>query len=295
MFKGLICPNITIFDDLGYVDLEAMKIHMDFLLDNGVKGLFVTGTYGAGYLMDLDERVSIYKLAKEVSLCHEGTFVIGHVGANDTRSSEKLTNAARELGLDAVSAVNPYTYKYTDYELTSYYKALVKYANDMPVLAYNNPGLTSKAIDINLLRMFTEVGVAGIKDSTASPDYAKEVTEAFKGTNFKYITGSNTNWPEMKKLGVDTMISGSANYIPELISKLYLSDGDEMLRTYDIINRINKVVKTKNSIISSHLAIKARGLNAGFTRFPLMLNYEEMKDTILAIKTAYEEEIYNVR
>lgn len=285
MIKGLICPNLTFFDSQGNLDEKTLRWHLNWILDRGVNGLFVTGTYGSGYLMSLDERIRVYEIAKEVSINHPGTFVIGHVGTNDTKSSVALTKAAKSIGLDAVSAVNPYTYKYTDDELTFYYEKLVKCAGEMPVLAYNNPDLTGKIIDLNLLNKFKDVGIFGIKDSTADPAYAKDVL-SIKG--IKYITGSNKNWPEMIKLGVDTMISGSSNYIPELIYKLYSSRDDSVFDIYEEINKINKVVKSGNSIISSHLALHSRGYNAGFTRNPLILDYEKYAENIEKIKSCYE-------
>lgn len=282
MIEGLICPNLTFFDSQGNLDEKTLRWHLNWILDRGVNGLFVTGTYGSGYLMRLDERIRVYEIAKEVCDKHEGSFVIGHVGTNDTNSSLILTKAAKDIGLDAVSAVNPYTFKYTDSELIRYYEKLVNAADGMPVFAYNNPKLTNKVIDLNLVIEFAKIGILAIKDSTSDIDYAKSIIENpfLIDLGFKYITGSTTNWPELSKIGVDSMISGSCNYIPELVKVLFeagLNESDSITNYYDLVNEVNNRVKSGNSTISSHIALKARGYNAAFTKEPLFIDYENSK------------------
>ena len=105
--KGSIAPNLTFFDAEGNIDETITRWHMNWILDNGVNGLFVTGTYGSGYLMSPEQRVRVYEIAKEASEAHEGSFVIAHVGANDTATSVYLTENAAKLGFAAVSAINP--------------------------------------------------------------------------------------------------------------------------------------------------------------------------------------------
>lgn len=304
--KGLISPNITIFDKDGKVDEKLMLWHTNWMLDNGVNGLFVTGTYGSGYLMEKEARVRVYELAKDLKE-KRGIFVIGHVGGCDFETSKYLTDAARDIGLDAVSSINPTDKEYSDDELLFFYDALVKEAKDMPVFAYNNPGLTGKIVNLNLLERFSDAGIKGIKDSTSDVEYAKGILEDKKLQNngFKYITGSTKNWDKLYKLGIDTMISGTCNYAPEYVAKLCkLSFGDTMvdsltedekasredniIKALIYIDNINSAVKKGNSTVSSHIAIKARGFDAGYTKLPLEVNYDEEIDRMKNIEKTFE-------
>ena len=293
--KGTLVPALTFFDEHGNVDEDFVRWHLGWVLDNGVNGLFVTGTYGSGYLMTPDQRVDVFRIAMEVSKERPGTFVVGHVGANDTNTSVYLTEKARDLGLEAVSAVNPYTFKYTDDELVGYYKALVDAAGDMPVFAYNNPDLTSKAIEFGLVKKFMKVGVSAMKDSSLNLKLATAIYTYNKlnGTDFKYISGSTTGWPTFRMLGVDTMIAGVCNYAPELVSAMYkLSLGDDeekFLKAYEIVNGIGSKVKIGNSQVSSHVALKARGYDVPYMKKPLVCDYDKYSDKMPEMADAFEK------
>ena len=293
--KGTFVPSLTFFDEEGNVDKQFTEKHMKWILDNGVSGLFVTGTYGSGYLMTPEQRVSVYETAKKVSESVPGSFVIAHVGSNDTCSSVYLTEAARDLGFHAVSAVNPYTFKYRDDELVGYYEDLVKAAGDMPVFAYNNPGLTSKAIDMELVKKFMAIGVRAMKDSSLNTELAQSICDYSEENNieFKYISGSTSKWPEFRKLGIDTMIAGACNYAPELVSAMYAlslgTDEEKFLRAYEAVNALSNGIKIGNSLVSSHIALASRGYNVPFMKKPLICPYDQYQDQMAKDRAMIDE------
>ena len=293
--KGSIAPNLTFFDAKGNIDEEKTRWHMRWILDNGVNGLFVTGTYGSGYLMSVEQRIRIYEIAKEISSQHENAFVIAHVGANDTASSVCLARKAASVGLHAVSAVNPYNFKYTDEELIAYYKAVVEAAGGLPVFAYNNPDLTHKAIDFKLLQRLAEIGISAVKDSSLNIQLACNLYTDNKlhHKNLRYIAGSTTAWPAFRKLGCDTFIAGVCNYAPELVSALYRlsmeDDEEKTLQAYQIVNKVSGVVKQGNSLVSCHIALKARGFDPGCMKAPLYADYDAAAGRLPLIAAAIKE------
>ena len=74
MIKGSLVPNITFFNQKGQLDLEKTKCHMRWMFSRGVAGLFLTGSYGSGPMISLEERVDIFKAAKEVASEFSGKF-----------------------------------------------------------------------------------------------------------------------------------------------------------------------------------------------------------------------------
>lgn len=293
--KGTLVPALTFFDETGKIDESFQRWHMNWVLDNGVNGLFVTGTYGSGYLMTPEQRVRVYEIAKEITETHPGTFAVAHVGTNDTASSVYLTEAARDLGYDAVSAVNPYTFKYRDDELLGYYGDLVKAADGMPVFAYNNPGLTSKAIDFELVKKLADIGIKAMKDSSLNRDLALSIKELKEkdGIDFEYISGSTKDWPYFNSIGVKAMIAGACNYAPDLVASMYrLSQGDDedsFIMVSDSVNYISSFTKVGNSLISSHLALKSRGYDVPYMKRPLICPYEEYKEKMAEDAEAIKE------
>lgn len=298
MINGIIAPNLTFFNKDGFIDDDKCKWHMDWILSKGVHGLFVTGTYGSGYLMTLDERIKMYKLAKEVSKNHPGTFVIAHTGCADTASSVYLTKAAESCGIDAVSAIGPYNYKYTEDELLNFYSSLVNAVN-IPVFAYNNPDVTGMPVSYNLVKRLEEVGVSGLKDSAINMQLITSIynNNLLNNKNFKYISGTTTGWLAFQKLNVDTMIAGMCNYTPEIVVALYkysFTNPEKANKAYQISYDLGKKIKVGNSVASSHVSLKARGFDPGYTRLPLTVNYDDKKDKISEISKCIDEALLQI-
>lgn len=298
MIRGIIAPNITFFNKEGNIDIEKCKLHMNWILSKGVHGLFVTGTYGSGYLMTLDERIAMYKLAKEVSDKHTGTFVIAHTGCPDTASSIYLTKAASEYGLDAVSAIGPYNYKYTENEILNYYNALAN-AADIPVFAYNNPDITGMPVSYTLVKRLEEAGVKGLKDSAINMQLVTSIynSNQINNKDFKYISGTTTGWLAFQKLGVDTMIAGMCNYTPEIVAALYkysFTDSAKAIKAYQISYDLGNKIKIGNSVASSHISLRARGFDSGCTRLPLTVSYDDKLEKISIISKYINEALLQI-
>lgn len=76
---GLIDAPFTPFYDNGEVNLEPIAAYAAMLAKNGLKGVFINGSSGEGYMLTEDERM---KLAEEwVRVAPEGFKVIVHVGS----------------------------------------------------------------------------------------------------------------------------------------------------------------------------------------------------------------------
>ncbi|NIM96657.1 MAG: dihydrodipicolinate synthase family protein, partial [candidate division Zixibacteria bacterium] len=107
MIKGSLVPNITFFDAEGNLNIEKTKWHMRWMFEKGLDGLFLTGSYGSGPLMTNEERIEVFKAAKEVASGFSDRILIPHVGCIDTRSTVELAKAADEIGVDGIAAVPP--------------------------------------------------------------------------------------------------------------------------------------------------------------------------------------------
>src|SRR4030042_4202143 len=138
MINGSLFPNITLFNAQGGLDIEKTRWHMQWMLEKGVNGLFLTGSYGAGPLMTMDERMQVFWTAKELVDRYPDRVIIPHVGCIDNKNTVELAKAADELGAYAFGAVPPYYYKHTDGAVFAFYKDLINCVHT-PVFGYNNP------------------------------------------------------------------------------------------------------------------------------------------------------------
>jgi len=291
MIRGVLAPNITIFDKEGIIDTEKTEKHMRWMFENGVDGFFLTGSYGAGPLMTLEERASIFTLAKKVAKDFPEKFLIAHVGTADTASAVQLSKKAEIAGVDAIGAVPPFYYKYSDEEVVRYYEEIVKSVN-IPVYAYNNPTTTRVKFSVSTVEKLQKVGIVGLKDSSLDMLFLTQVYYNTKNNkkDFHVIIGTEVGCLPMYLMGIDTIIGGMCNYVPELVSIMYklVKEGprEEAERVYEAIMDFRKIMSVADSTIVSHMALYARGFDAGFPREPMILpdfsdsKYEFMKKEI---------------
>lgn len=291
MIRGSLVPNITIFDQQGNIDKEKTMWHMRWMFEKGVDGLFLTGSYGAGPLMSNEERIEIFKLAKKVKDEFKGKYLIAHVGCADTKSTVELAKAAEQVGVEAVGAVPPFYYKYEEDKVVQYYKDIVDSVK-IPVFAYNNPETTRFTFTLGTVKKIQEAGVKGIKDSSMNVGFLSTVFYDAKinSKDFKVIIGTSTGWLPFYYMGIDTMIAGMCNYAPEVISAMYTwtlnGEKEKSEKSYKVMMELVSKFKFTDSTIASHMALYARGFDAGFPRKPMLLpafedpKYGELKKAI---------------
>ena len=86
--KGLIDAPFTPFYENGEVNYEPIEAYAKLLVKNGLKGVFINGSSGEGYMLTDEERM---KLAERwVEAAPAGFKVIVHVGSTCVKASHKL-------------------------------------------------------------------------------------------------------------------------------------------------------------------------------------------------------------
>jgi dihydrodipicolinate synthase/N-acetylneuraminate lyase len=291
MIKGSLVPNITMFDPQGNLDIEKTRWHMQWMFEKGVDGLFLTGSYGAGPMMTNTERIEVFKAAKDVAAKFPGRILIPHVGCIDTKSTLELARAAEEIGVDAISAVPPFYYKHAEDLVLRFYKEIVESVN-IPVFAYNNPETSRFTFSLGTVAKLQDLGLAGLKDSPVDVGFVSSVYYDAKinKKDFQVILGTSKGWLPYYYMGSRAMIAGMNNYAPEIITTLvkttFAGDQESSEKAYLVMMDLSRKMHFGDSTIASHMALYARGYDAGLPRLPMMLppfdnpKYKEMKDFI---------------
>lgn len=291
MIKGSLVPNITFFHENGDLDKEKTRWHMQWMFDKKVDGLFLTGSYGSGPLMTNEERIQVYEIAKEVAGGFENKYVIPHVGCVDTRNTIELAKAAEAIGVDAIASVPPFYYKHTEELILQFYKDLISSVR-VPVYAYNNPETSRFSFTPGTVKKLQAMGLAGIKDSPVEVGFLSTVMYDIKLANkqFDVILGTSKGWLPYYYMGCRAMIAGMNNYAPEIMSLLTQAtfDGDTATseKAYMVMMEISAKLHFTDSTIASHMALYARGYDAGYPRKPMMLpsfenpKYAELRNVL---------------
>ncbi|MEW6664235.1 MAG: dihydrodipicolinate synthase family protein [Thermodesulfobacteriota bacterium] len=286
VIQGSLVPNITIFDRDGRINVPRTRWHMDWMFSQGLDGLFLTGSYGAGPLMSNEERISIFRLAREVADTYTGKILLPHVGCIDTEHTVELAKAAEQIGVDAIGAVPPFYYKHTDEAVIEYYRAIIEAVN-LPVFAYNNPETSRYTFNLKTIRKLQEIGLAGMKDSPLSIGFLSQVAyeaqeaaarrraSGAPGKDFQIIAGTSTGWLPLCHMGIKATIAGMNNWAPEVMTELiratFAGEWDRARKVYLVMMDLSAKLHFTDSTIASHMALYARGYDAGFPRKPMIL------------------------
>lgn len=276
MLNGAIVPNITIFDRQGNIDEQKTAWHMRWMFERGADGLFLTGSYGSGPLMTNEERITVYQLALKVCAEFPGKVLIPHVGCIDTKSAVALARAAEELGFEIIASVPPYYYKHSEELILLYYKEIIESVS-IKVFAYNNPETSRFSFSLGTVRKLQALGLAGLKDSPVDVGFLSQVfyDAKFNQQSFEVIPGTSKGWLPYFAMGVRAMIAGMGNYAPEIITRLtketFSGEIEKAQKSYMVMMDLSDKLHFTDSTIASHIALYARGYDAGYPRKPMAL------------------------
>ena len=216
--RGVIVPILTPLNLDETVDTASLRRLVNYLIDNGVHGIWASGTTGEFAALSASERLTtIETIVDEVA----GRIpVIGNVSEPSTELTVGLARAVRESGLDGIAATPPYYYPNAQDEITEHYRYIRERAG-LPLWVYNIPQTVKTAVaSRTVATLASEGAVVGIKDSSGSGEPLAELNILcnegnidllrFLGTIFR-VTSSGA-------LGTHGVIPGIANLVPAVAS-----------------------------------------------------------------------------
>jgi len=278
--KGIIPPALTCFTKDGKFDEAAQREIVRFQAKH-VHGFYPCGTYGSGPLMTVEERKQVAKVVVEEK---QNAKVIVHVGAVNTAQTVELARHAEQIGADAVGAIPPYYYKYTDQQLLDHYRALIK-AVKIPVFLYNNPGLSGNPISAELLSTLANEGLAGVKDSAFDLVNFYMYLLGVKKPGFSFIIGTEAIAAAALDAGASGVISGLANVFPEFMVDFYETwkQGNPLKtakKQLDVV-RARAILKYGPTLTMTYAVLRMRGMNPGYPRAPYQEISKELYNKVV--------------
>lgn len=199
------------------LDWDALTALVQLHLDQGTGGIVAVGTTGESATLSVNEHLSVVKAV--VEQVNGRIPVIAGTGANSTSEAIELTQAAKELGVDACLIVVPYYNKPTQEGL---YQHFLKIADsvDIPQILYNVPGRTITDMENEtVLRLMHHKNIIGIKDATGDVDRGEALIQQIP-EDFVVFSGDDMTAYELILRGAKGNISVTANVAPQMMAEL---------------------------------------------------------------------------
>ena len=212
--RGVVVPILTPLNPDETVDVKSLRRLINYLIDNGVHGIWISGTTGEfASLSDKERLISIETCVDEVA---GRVPVIGNVSEASTQLSLNMALAVQEMGLDGVAVTPPYYFPNAQDEVLDHYRYL-KDRSGLPLWVYNIPQTVKTAVAPGTIATLASEGaVVGVKDSSGAGELLAELNVMceqgdlqllrFLGTMFR-ITNAGS-------VGVHGVIPGIANLAP---------------------------------------------------------------------------------
>ena len=283
--QGLIDAPFTPFKENGEVNYEIIPRYAEMLRKNGLKGVFINGSSGEGYMLTTDERK---KLAETWIKEKRPDFkIIIHVGSCCVKDSRELARHAKEIGADGVGAMAPPFPKINRIEeLAAYISEIANASPELPFYYYHIPAFNG--VYLPMIKLLEAVdgkipNFAGIK-YTFESIYEYNQCRLYKDGKYDMLHGQDeTILPSLAMGGAKGGIGGTTNYNGrELIAIIEdWKKGDiEGARKHQNYSQevINIICKYRGNIVGGKRIMKLIGLDMGKNRIPFQnLTDEEEK------------------
>ena len=283
---GLIDAPFTPVDAHGEVNLEPIEAYARLLERNGLKGVFINGSSGEGYLLTDDERRALAE--RWVSVVRPGFKVIVHVGSTCVKASRQLAEHAAAIGAWGIGAMAPPFPKVNRVaELVDYCAEIAAGAPGLPFYFYHIPAFNGaylsmvdflKAVDGRIPNF------AGIKYTYESL-YEYNQCRLYGGGKFDMLHGQDeTILPSLAMGGAQGGIGGTTNYNGRCLTGILdaWAAGDlEKARELQNFAQdvINVICHYRGNIVAGKRIMKLIGLDLGKNRTPFqnMTDEEEAR------------------
>lgn len=217
---GIIPAVITPLTREGKLNEKALRKLIDYLISEGVHGLFVSGTTGEFYGLTPEEKKQIFNITMDEA---KGRVPV-YAGTNGitTRETVLLTHLAETCNVDAVSVLTPMFLAPDQEQLFNHYRTIAENTG-LPVVLYNNPPKTGVSLNpLTVSRLAAIPNIAGIKDSSGDMTITAEYIRLTKGLNdFSVLVGRDTLIYGALCYGAAGSIAACANVAPGLCVEIY--------------------------------------------------------------------------
>ncbi|MDE1708776.1 MULTISPECIES: 4-hydroxy-tetrahydrodipicolinate synthase [Staphylococcus] len=285
IFEGVGVALTTPFTH-NEVDLNALRRHVKYLLENNAKCIVVNGTTAENPTLTDEEKDQV--LETVVNYVDSKVPVIAGTGTNNTQKSIQASVRAREIGADGIMLITPYYNKTNQRGLIEHFTTIAN-AVKLPVILYNVPSRTNMTIDPETVETLSgNEYIVAIKDATNDFEYMDELKKRLDLNNFALYSGNDDNVVDYFEKGGHGVISVAANVIPNAFQTLF----DAKQSGKDINSQFQPIQTLLDALAVDVNPIPIKALTAveGFGNYEVRLPLVKLQDVERqTLEQAYEQ------
>jgi len=275
----VFAPLATPFDGQGNLLLEKLSSNVEKLNKTRLRGYLALGTNGEFRSLSGPEQMKVLKTI--VSAASPEKVIMAGTGAESTPVTIELCQQAAEIGAHYASLITPFFFakKMSDRALIDYFIQVAE-RSPIPVLLYNNPGVTNITMSTTVIKeLSSHPKILGMKDSSAGNLNAYLVSAQ---PGFYVLAGSANFFFTGLIMGAVGGVLSLADVFPEPCCNLYeLGVAGKLKEGRDLqlqILKLNQMVSGKFGVAGVKAAMDLVGFYGGPPRAPLPpLTAEEKK------------------
>lgn len=210
--RGVIPTVLTPYDESEQIDDVALRAQVQYLLEAGVHGLLLMGSFGeCPYLNDEDREIVIRTC---VETAGSSLPILVGITAQSTFVAAEQMRQARRLGASAVMVCLPQYFKLNFDDVKRHYLRLSE-MNLLPIFYYHYPAVTGLDLKPNqIAELLTLPNVIGIKESTFDTLAIKRHISLTEEQSRIYLSGSELNFMQFMDLGGHGAVGAAALIMP---------------------------------------------------------------------------------
>ncbi len=269
---GLNTAVVTPMYDNGTVNYDAIDGYAEFLIAQGLSGIFVNGSSGEGLLLSTEERKKVLRKWMRYA---DRLNILVHVGHTSYVEACELARDAGALGVRAISAMGPCFMQPKTLEGLIAFNAIVAAAApDTPYYYYHIPVRAGSCFDMT---QFLTQGAERIPNLCGLKYTSQDTFTEFKcirleGGRFDILHGHDETFFLGLAMGARSGIGTSLNVNAPLFRKIVdaFRAGD-LAKAADLQEQANRAVELMcryNTIAGIKEMLSLCGIQAGPCRLP---------------------------
>jgi N-acetylneuraminate lyase len=265
--NGVIPAMITSFNKDESINKEGIRKTVNYLISAKVDGLYITGSTGETFLMSQEEKKQAIEIIVEE--VNGRVPVIAHIGSIGTKITTELGQYAEKIGVDALSALPPFYYGFSNDEIFNYYQDISNSTN-LPITVYNISH--AHLMDLEMLKRLASIkNVKGVK-YTAPTHFNFSKIKKEIGNSFKIYSGMDEMSLSGLISGADGIIGSFYNLMPELFVDIYAKikeqNINEAKKIQEKINIIIMYALSKSGYPFIKMGLNWLDVDSGYVRKP---------------------------